>query len=44
MLDGHRGDVNRCRGYGADEQDETQPEQDERNVCAFGADRVADHA
>jgi hypothetical protein len=34
----------RCCGDCADEQDETEPEQDERNVCPLGADRVADHA
>src|SRR5438309_2220025 len=44
MPGGHGGDVNRCGGDRADEQDETEPERGERDVCARGADRVAYHA
>ena len=41
---GHGGDVNRCRGDGADEQDETEPDRDEHDVGERGADGVAYHA
>src|SRR6516164_4317832 len=44
MPGGHGGDVNRCRGDCADEQDDTEPERGERDVRARGADRVAYHA
>ena len=44
MAGGHGSDVNRCRGDHADQQDETETERGERDVCARGADRVADHA
>jgi hypothetical protein len=36
--------VNGCCRDGGDEQGETETEQDERDVCALGADSVADHA
>jgi hypothetical protein len=41
MPGGHGGDVNRCRGDCADEQDETEAERGERDVRARGADRVS---
>ena len=44
MPGGHGGDVNRCCGDRADDQDETERDRDERDVGACGADRVAYHA
>src|SRR5215472_14663306 len=44
MPRGHGGDVNRCRGDCAGDQDETQPEPSKREVSERGADRVTYYA